>query len=306
MNSDSVSVTPPRAAVIRETIRCSSACNISCRGWLSALRLALLVTWLLLTAVASFANAVGIISLDQYVAKDGSPNSGLRMVAHYSITDTKGLANCCDPRNLRWMQLVSSSAPVSDFTPNPNRPFIDPRKGQKGGNQVGDNLPYYDGTYPRDPNKYNDSTNLGVGPYIFDQPQVQNTEAKSGSPYTFTAETILVCITRPVGKPAELTILGGFQWGFRITRTDDKKHHKTTYTTTPLTPTGLADSAAMETQFNTALNLDFPGYKLVPCKDTGCGDSTFNFVSPEPSTLLIFATGMAGASLLLPKLGRHQ
>jgi len=302
MNSDSAYITPGGAAVRHETIGCSSVCSICRRGWLTALALPLLVTWLLLADVSSFANPVGNISLDKYVAAPGDPNSGIGMVAHYSITDPKGLANCCDPKNLRWMQLVSSNAPQS-YTPNPNRPFIDPRNGQKtaDGKFTGDNLPFYDGTYPRDPLKFSDSANLGVGPYIYDVPTSSNASAKVGAPYTFTAETILVCITKPNGKPAELTILGGFQWGFKITRTDDKKHHKTTYTTTPLTPAALSDSAALEGQFNTALNLDFPGYKLVPCKDTGCGDTTFNLVSPEPSTLLMFATGMTGVSLLLLK-----
>jgi hypothetical protein len=236
----------------------------------------------------AMAAVVGNIVVDTYTpyqtGATATDQSGVTLTAHYDITDPMGLANCCASGNLRWLQLVNSST-ATGFTPTPNRPFIDPRQGQNGG----DNLPYYDFTYPTSALT---TANNGVGPYIFDKPAVNNNRAVTGTPYSFTADTVLVCIYDSSGNPIKLTILGGFEWGFTIA-SDGGMPASYAVAARPITP--LADGLALRNSFNTALALDFPGYTVVPCAGTTCDGVTFALV-PEPSTWLF--SGVAIVFLL--------
>jgi hypothetical protein len=239
-------------------------------------------------AASAFAAPVGTITIDTYTSDQpdntSAGQSGATITAHYNISNNAALTACCDPANLRWLQLVTSST-ATGFTPTPNRPFIDPRTGQNIGSGVGDGLPWYDVTYP-------DNTlttiNNGLGPYIYDQPRVNNTRAVVGTDYSFLAQTLLVCLYDNASDPKKLTILGGFQWGFTITNNGGAP---ATYTTSIMAARALADAAAIRTAFNTALTADFPGYQVVTCTGTNCENVTFTFV-PEPSTWLLLCSGI--------------
>jgi hypothetical protein len=244
------------------------------------------VTTLFLAAASAFAAPVGTITIDTYTSDQtgntAADQSGATITAHYNITNAAALADCCDSANLRWLQLVDSSTGTG-FTPTPNRPFIDPRSAADGG--IGDALPWYDFTYT-------DSTlatvNNGLGPYIYDQPRVNNTRAMVGTDYSFVAETLLVCLYDAAANPKKLTILGGFKWGFTITNDGGAP---ATYTTAIMAATRLADGAAIRARFNTALGLDFAGYEIVSCTGTNCENVTLTAV-PEPSTWLLLCSGI--------------
>jgi hypothetical protein len=181
---------------------------------------------------------------------------------------------------LRWLQLVTSST-ATGFTPTPNRPFIDPRIGQVAGT---DNLPFYDFTYPTSALV---GQNSGVGPYIFDMPAVLNSRAVVGTPYSFLADTLLVCLYDDNSNPKQLIVLGGFEWGFTITATNPGP----TYTSSTIGINGLPDTAQLRAKFNTALGLDYPGYQLVDPTGTPCENCTFQVI-PEPSPLYLFSGGL--------------
>jgi hypothetical protein len=234
-----------------------------------------------LAATSTFAATVGYINIDNYTPYTGATGadlSGVTITAHYNIPDPTALSDCCDPSDLRWMQLVTSSTGTG-FTPTPNRPFIDPRQGQNIGAGVGDNLPYYDVTYP-------DNTltgiNNGVGPYIYDMPAVLNMRAVPGTPYTFVADSVLVCIYDSATNPVQLIILGGFQWGFTITATNNVPGPGVTYQSTPMPIMQLGNNA-LRGAFNTALAVDFPGYTVVNSAGTPCEDCVF-LLTPEPAS----------------------
>jgi len=245
------------------------------------------------SAIPAWSGVVGTITLDTYTSDQtnnlAGGQSGVTITAHYSVSDAVGLMNCCSTSNLRWLQLVTSST-TTGFTPTPNRPFIDPRSGQSIGAGTGDALPWYDPTYP-------DATltglNNGAGPWIYDQPRVNNNRATPGVDYTFVAQSLLVCLYDDASNPKKITILGGFQWGFSIT----DQGGVPTYSTAAMPVTALSDGAGIRTALNTALGLDFPGYNVVSCVGTTCQDVTFSLVIPEPSSWVLMAGGILALGL---------
>lgn len=232
-----------------------------------------------LAAPAAHADSLNIGSLivDAYTpysdAKGGV--GGVTFTMHYQLNDNFNKQQCCTLDSLHWIQLVTSSDGTG-FTPTPNRPFIDPRQGQDIGNGVGDGLPFYDVTYTN--STLTTQKVDGTGPYVYDKPAVRLTRG----PYSFVADTVLACV-----DGNHMCILGGVEWGFNIAA------DQTTVTARPMTD--LADTAALRDAFNTALAKDFPAYGFEPCN---C-DNTVTRPTPEPSTLILGSTGLAGLLLLV-------
>jgi hypothetical protein len=119
-----------------------------------------------------------------------------------------------------------------------------------GGAGVGDGLPFYDITYNSvaDRNTPANEVHNGSGPLYNDSPRVLLTRG----PYSFMAETLLVCIEPDM----MLGILGGVKWGFDIAADMT--------TVTPHAMMALGDTMAIRDAFNTALALDFPGWTIKP------------------------------------------
>ncbi|MGE3818397.1 MAG: hypothetical protein AB7I30_03105 [Isosphaeraceae bacterium] len=231
---------------------------------------------------------VGNILIDKYEGAKTATQGGINLIAHYTLNAAFGqFSDCFTAADVRWLQRVTSSAPTG-FTPDPNRPFIDPRVGQAGG--PFDNLPWYDFTYNTLANLNTDTNRQnGAGPWYTDNPRVN----LNRGPYTFFAETLVV-----VQKNQMISILGGFSWGFSIGA------DQMTVTSLPITP--LQDNAGLRASFNAALGVDYPGYTI---KDFGDiwpnlpGTPTINTI-PEPHVLQLAALG--GGLLLLTRLRRAK
>jgi MYXO-CTERM domain-containing protein len=222
---------------------------------------------------------IGSIVVDTYSSYSNGTVGGVTFTIHYQLNDNFNKQTCCTLDSLHWIQLVTSSA-ATGFTPTPNRPFIDPRQGQDIGGGVGDGLPFYDVTYTN--STLATQKVDGTGPYVYDKPAVLLTRG----PYSFTADTVLACV-----EGNHMCILGGVQWGFTIGA------DQTTVTALPMTD--LSDTAALRDAFNTALAQDFPQYGFEACD---C-DNTVTRPTPEPSSLVLGSTGLAG--LLLLRRRRH-
>src|SRR5262249_12615409 len=70
----------------------------------------------------------GSIVVDTYTPYSAGGLGGVTFTIHYQLNDNFNKQTCCTADNLRWIQLVSSTDKTG-FTPDPNRPFIDPRQG---------------------------------------------------------------------------------------------------------------------------------------------------------------------------------
>lgn len=147
--------------------------------------------------------------------------------------------------DLRWLQRVTFSKAVEGF-PSPNRAFIDPRTGQGiGGGVSGDAEPWYDVSGP----SRNTLSLRGGGDdaWVGDGPAAPLALA----PLAFTAETLVVAID---ALSRRALVLGGVRWGFVIGPTG----------ATAVAAEVLADGPDLRADFDAALALDFPGWRLVP------------------------------------------
>jgi hypothetical protein len=236
------------------------------------------------------AQNVGTIFIDRYQAFSGGGLGGVDLRAHFTLNANFPNQDCCQAGDIRWIQRITSSA-ATGFTPNPNRPFIDPRQGQNiGGANVGDALPFYDVTYANQNDANNDNNRLanGSGSVLHDSPRV----LLARGPYTFFAQTLLVCMEAGM----QLGILGGFSWGFTIGAAPGNA-------VTPTPIAALADGAALRNDFNTALAADFPGWSIVAANTLWPVTTvpTVN-VAPEPSSVVTLATGL----VMLVYVGRRR
>jgi len=235
----------------------------------------------LATVQADNSSAASIV-VDTYDAYATRTQGGVEIVLHYEIDGDLG--PCCDSGDLRWIQLVTSSTETG-FTPDPNRPFIDPREGQNIGGGNGNNTPFYDATYTD--TTYATQKTDGSGSVLYDKPAVNLTRATPEAPYSFEAMSLLVC----VNEDQTMTILAGLEWGFYF---DDQG------TVSLKTANQLGDTAGVRDAFNTALALDFPGWSIVERpEDCGCKGVR---ETPEPSALCLLGLGLLG----VPVFGRRR
>ena len=228
------------------------------------------------------AGIIGHITVDEYaplqLGSGASGLSGVTLRAHYTVSNPGALVDCCGADGLRWMQLIESSAGTG-FTPDPNRPFIDPRPGQSFGEGVGDTDPFYDAAYQ-------DATlevqQPGIGPYLFDAPAVINLRASPSAEYRFMARTLLVTPWLS-GDSRSFMVLGGFSWGFAISAEDGGGYFVERLR---LHEAGLTSEVIAA--FNAALSADFPSYSLASCVGARCDDARFT-LTPEPSSFLLIS-----------------
>lgn len=219
---------------------------------------------------------IGTINLDTYEAyvddDGGDPGmflGGVLIEASYMANDAFADQDCCTLDDLEWIQVVNSNKPTG-FTPDPNRPFIDPRMGQGiGGGNVGDGNPWY---------------NQGTeGPDFYDRPGVFQNRATADMPYMFSATLALVCKN---DTDKTMAILGGFTWGFTTTLNNGMY-------SVAAKPTGaIGDTMAVRTLFNTALDNDFADWNMIAGTEAWDDmEFTFTFV-PTPGTMFIAAAGL--------------
>lgn len=207
--------------------------------------------------------------------------NGMEITARFDPNGSFAEQDCCNAADLRWIQVVSTTARAGFSPPGDLRPFIDPRNGQNIGDPLtGDALPFYDVTYTGDP-AANPSLGIqrGTGSHIYDAPALNNPASR---PNTFCADTLLVCL-----KPGTMmmAILGGFTWGFDITAGG---------AVTLKNPSQLGDSADLRAKFNTALGLDFPGWSLISAGEAwpDAGPLIVTTTVPSPAGITVLA--MAG------------
>lgn len=237
---------------------------------------------------------VGRIVIDQYKLVDANfpitVGPGARLIAHFEPNENFERQTCCKRENLRWIQTYFADPRVGGVSPpfpDQNRPIIDPRKDQRvpgAPTGKGDDLPFYDLTYPTfndvDPNT-NVLTN-GSGVYYQDTPRVEPGQIRENVRVRLT--TALVCV-----EERRMCVLGGFRWGF-----DVKNPGPNT-----LLPIGRMSEAEVRnnpfTSFNTALRADFPSdpqWTMLGAYRCGCMNWMNVEGVPEPSSLLALG-GMA-------------
>ena len=248
----------------------------------------LLLRLALILPPLAFCGTIGTITVDQYSAiqlgNGAAGLSGVSVTAHYTVSDPAALS--AYPEGVQWIQVVSSSEQTG-FTPEPNRPFIDPRTGQSFGEGFGDGETGYDATYTDGRLLV---SNRGRGPYLFDAPAVLNQRAASDA-YEFVAHTLLV--TAPTGSGLRtLSVLGGFRWGFTVVRRSNTRY---SVERAPLLP--VYDDEPVLDLFNDALAIDFPGHELVGCSGQSCVNNHLTLV-PEPSTTPMLVLALSVFALL--------
>jgi hypothetical protein len=243
---------------------------------------AFLTSWVLGATRAGASTIVGTITVDDYHATKPNDNQlGAELEMHYTLNDKFGIQECCKKDDLRWIQLAMPSKPFPGY---PDRPFIDPLKNQSilGGNS--DNLPFYDVTYANHRDVGGNKINRGLGPYFYDKPAA----SMNLWPVTVTFDTLLVCQDQSTMK---MEILGGVQWGYSIKKRPKKDGGGFVGTTLKISQ--LDDSPGLEKQLNTALDLDYNGWKVVS-QDKYCREPSESVnVAPEPSTALLAVLGAA-------------
>ena len=242
------------------------------------------------TPAAGASVNVGTISVDLYRTHPFATGDGADLLAEFSknAAYANSIVANFPPQ---WIQLVSISKAAPPVTPNPNRPFIDPRQGQPlPQGQVGNNTPFYDITGNTMAAVINGSfttwlTN-GTGKYFGDGARSANTLA----PITFTAETLLVSYVgdNQAGKKV-LDILGGFQWGYTLNNGQPAVLQNLV---------ALSSNGTIINAFNAALAQDFPAYVmgdislLNPSQPTPFMNVSFAAV-PEPGAWLLASEGAA-------------
>ena len=212
-----------------------------------------------ISARADFVN-VGSITVDTFSDFNNGQRAGANFTIHYTLNDAFKMQDCVTRDSLRWIQMLRLSKTVmfgDSSTPDPNRPFIDPRQGQfvpgAPGNK-GDDLPFYDLTYPTAATVgQNDKVIVnGSGVYMLDQPRI----GLGARPFSFTAVTLLVSIH----PNQQLYVLGGVRWGFDVAG-------DFLGSVTLRGPEYVAGNSALITPFNRALAQDFPGWEIKLPKD---------------------------------------
>jgi len=231
---------------------------------------------------------VGSIVIDKYEPFKNGGLGGVHIQLHFA--PNANFANQTHVTDVRWLQRVDSSK-ATGFTPNPNRPFIDPRAGQI---PEADNLPFYEFTYNNAADRASGANRVanGSGRFYTDSPRV----LLNRSPYTFSGETLLVGIEGDIANK-KLAILGGVAWSFTFAGAVPG------VTVTASNVTALADNNALRGNFNTALGLDFPGWTLIPPAQwddqvTITGGTTTGSSIPEPSAMILSLSAIAGVLVL--------
>lgn len=226
---------------------------------------------------------VGTIVPDKYelLEEDLRRGPGARLIVHYELNDAFARQDCCQREDLRWLQRLTASEVVIPVTPIPNRPMIDPRTGQLvPGTPTGegDALPFYDLTFATlaDAEAAANVIVNGSGRFLRDDPRVP----RGQRPVSVTLETLLVCIE----PDQKLGVLGGVRWGFSVA--DDA-----TVTLLELRALRPADVLA---RFNTALELDFPGWWIKPARELWPDRQPVVRLVPEPATANLLGIGVLG------------
>jgi len=226
--------------------------------------------------------------IDKYELFEGTNRKGpgINIITHYERDAAFARQDFFKLDKLRWLQLLSCSDDVGLLTPRPNRPFIDLRKGQLAPghpNGEGDDLPFYDFSYPSLADARN-NTNIkidGSGTYLRDDPRAQIGQRS----IRFDFQTLVVGII----EDQLLATIGGFSWGFDVAA-DGK------LTAVPIE--GLKDDVIALGRFdamNTALRKDFTGWGLPSQKSYDKPDQYYFGlrVVPEPLSCALFAAGLA-------------
>jgi hypothetical protein len=250
-----------------------------------ALSIAVLL-WLAPPAVADF-QQVGKIVVDKFeLAGGGLKGPGANIIAHWELDDNFKKQTLFKESELRWLQLLSCSDKVAGLTPTPNRPFVDPRKGQLASghpNGEGDDLPFYDFSFPtlNDATKNENVKINGSGPYLRDDPRALIGQTS----INFSFMTLVVGIQADM----RATALGAFTWGFDVDK--DGKHTLALLETFPPANIGLGRF----TTINEALQTDFGAWGL-PTQRSYSADTQYYLgltMVPEPASLCGFVVGIA-------------
>ena len=230
---------------------------------------------------------VGKIVIDnrELAGGGGRVGPGADIIAHWELSADFKKQTLFEESKLRWLQRLSISDAVGVLTPRPNRPFVDPRKGQftpGTPDGIGDDLPFYDFSYL----SLNDATKNekikidGSGPYLRDDPRAQVGQR----PIRFDFTTLVVGIQDDM----RMTALGGFTWGFDVDRAGEHT----------LLPVEMLSAELIGlgrfTSLNDSLREDFAAWGL-PSQRSYSADTQYYLdlsMVPEPATLCHFVFGV--------------
>ncbi len=243
---------------------------------------------------------VGKIVIDRYETAAWESNQrgpGAKITAHFEPNAAFASQTCCPREKLRWLQCLFANPGIPGVSPIPNRRIIDLRKDQNAPghpNGKGDDLPFYDFTYPT-LNDVQNNQNIkidGSGVFMADVPRVAAGQTDLEASFT----SLVVCIH----EDQRLCVLGGFRWGFKI-------NDRGVSTLTPWAEVRKDEVwGSRFNEFNTPMKEDFPGWGVLNQRSCCPESMIWMNTVPEPVSLLALGAGVFGLGLRNRKKGLRR